>query len=296
MTLLRKTHSEIFYVSLLTPVIALMVLVIFFPVLDTIRLSFFNASFVKPGLQAPFIGLENYREALGKPLFWHSLWVTVKWTVGSIVFQFGLGFALALLINQRVRARNTVRSFFIIPWMIPGAIAALMWKWMYHGSIGLVNVMLIKAGIVGDSVPWLADRRTVLAACAIVNVWRGSPFFMVMLYGGLQTIPRTLYEAAAIDGAGGMYRLLHITIPMLMPLIATLVIFGFIQAFNFIDIVLVLTRGGPANHTLTLPIYSWRSAFTDLRISYGATISVLMCLSLVVFVVLATIWRKRRER
>jgi multiple sugar transport system permease protein len=278
---------------LLLPVLLVMVLIIIFPVLDTARLSFFNASFLKPGLDAPFIGLRNYHEALTKPLFWRSFWNTLKWTSTSIIFQFGLGFLMALLVNQNLFGRNLFRSLFLLPWMLPGALAALMWKWIYHGSIGLLNYVFLKVGIISDVRPWLAQPSTALWAAVLVNIWRGSPFFMIMLLGGLQTIPKDLYEAAEIDGANFVRKFINITVPILRPLIITLFIFGTVGAFNFLDIVLVMTRGGPANHTMILPLYSYLLAFFENRIGYAATISVLMCFILFLFSIVVFNLRKK---
>lgn len=293
MNRISKRFDKKFPYLLLLPVLLVMVLIILFPVMDTVRLSLFNASFVKPGLDAPFIGFQNYREALNKPLFWRSFLNTLKWTVTSIVFQFALGFLMALLVNQNLYGRNIIRSLFLLPWMLPGALAALMWKWIYHGSIGLLNYILLKTGIISDVRPWLAQSSTALWAAVLVNVWRGSPFFMVMLLGGLQTIPKDLYEAAEIDGANFIRKFTSITVPILRPLIITLFIFGTVGAFNFLDIVLVLTRGGPANHTMILPLYSYLLAFFENRIGYAATVSVLMCLILFLFSTIVFSLRKR---
>ena len=293
MNRISKRFDKKFPYLLLLPVLLVMALIILFPVMDTVRLSLFNASFVKPGLDAPFIGFQNYREALNKPLFWRSFWNTLKWTATSIVFQFALGFLMALLVNQNLYGRNIIRSLFLLPWMLPGALAALMWKWIYHGSIGLLNYILLKTGIISDVRPWLAQPSTALWAAVLVNVWRGSPFFMVMLLGGLQTIPKDLYEAAEIDGANFIRKFTSITVPILRPLIITLFIFGTVGAFNFLDIVLVLTRGGPANHTMILPLYSYLLAFFENRIGYAATVSVLMCLILFLFSTIVFSLRKR---
>lgn len=267
---------------LIMPVLIIMVLVVLFPVLDTVRLSFFDVSFIKPGLKTPFIGLNNYIKILKGSQYWRSSLITIKWTLSSIVFQFALGFGLALLVNSKIRGRIVIRSLFLIPWMIPGALAAIMWKWMYHGSIGLINYILLKVGIIENSIPWLSTSSALWPA-VLVNVWRGSPFFMVILLAGLQTIPKEIYEAAKIDGAGHFKQFTKITIPLMKPIIITLLIFGTVQAFNFLDIVMVLTGGGPANHTLLLPLYAWRLAFFDIQIGYSATVSILMSIFLIIF-------------
>ncbi|ADK79874.1 carbohydrate ABC transporter permease [Sediminispirochaeta smaragdinae] len=182
----------------------------------------------------------------------------------------------------------------LVPWMLPGALAAIMWKWLYHGSVGLINQMLLRMHIISAPIPWLASTQFVLISVVLVNVWRGAPFFMVMLFGGLQTIPNELYEAAMIDGAGSFTSFRNITIPLLKPLILTLSLYGFIGAFNFIDIILVLTKGGPAHHTLTLPLYVWQLAFVDMKISYATAVCVLMCLFLVVLLGIMMLFLKKR--
>lgn len=286
----------------LLPVALIMGAIILFPVLDTFRLSFFDASFIKPGLDSPMIGFGNYIEALNDNQFWSSFKITLNWAFLSVIFQFTLGMYFALLFNTRAGKLKhsdlllrVLRSLFLIPWMVPGSLAAIIWKWMYHGSVGLINHLFLSIGIIDQTIPWLASSETVLWACLVVNIWRGTPFFMVMLLGGLQTVPKHLFEAAKIDGASSVSSFIHVTIPHLRSLIMTLLIFGFMGAFNFLDIILVLTRGGPANHSLILPLYAWLAGFYENRIGYSATISVLMCIILVIFTALITVLRKGED-
>jgi multiple sugar transport system permease protein len=274
----------------LLPALLVVVAVLVFPVVDTVRLSLFDASFISPGLEAPFTGLGNYVDALTDGLFWESLLITLQWAFGSVILQFLFGLYLALLFKAKSDRSDrgqlvikVLRSLFLIPWMIPGSLAAIIWKWMYHGSIGVINVIFMSLGLIDHTQPWLSDGSTVLWSCLVVNVWRGTPFFMVMLLGGLQTVPKDLYEAATIDGASKPNAFLHVTLPHLRPLIVTLLIFGFMGAFNYLDIILVLTRGGPANHSMILPLYSWMAAFFENRVGYSAAISVLMCVVLAVY-------------
>ena len=298
----RRTTENMKSSLFLLPVFLIMAAVIVFPVFDTVRLSFFNASFIKPGLDAPFTGFGNYARALSTEQFWRSFGITLWWAFGSIFFQFALGFYFALLFNARAaRIKHSdlllkiLRSLFLIPWMVPGSLAAIIWKWMYHGSVGLVNTVLLALGIIHETKPWLASADTVMWSCMVVNIWRGTPFHLVMLLGGLQTIPRQYYEAAKIDGASAISSFFHITVPYLRSLIITLVIFGFMGAFNFLDIILVLTRGGPANHSLILPLYAWLSAFFENKIGYSASVSVLMCVILAVFGIGISFFRRDNE-
>jgi multiple sugar transport system permease protein len=175
-----------FAYALIAPVVAIMLLVIVFPVLDTARLSFFNATFIKPGLDAPFIGFKNYFSALNDKLFWRALWITAKWTIASIVFQFALGFGLALLVNCKVRGAKVIRSLYLIPWMLPGALAALMWKWMYHGSIGLLNYVLYNQDLRMSRSPGCRNRKLCSGRAVAGECLGGAPFFMIMLLGGLK--------------------------------------------------------------------------------------------------------------
>jgi len=291
----KHNYYETNYRLFLLPIVLIMLTSILIPIVNTVRYSFLDLDFISKGAGS-FSGFRNYGKALSDPVLWKSLFITIRWTVYSIVFQFGLGFALALLLkSKQVLINKTVlRSLFLVPWMLPGALAAIMWKWLYHGSVGLINQMLLRMHIISAPIPWLASTQFVLISVVLVNVWRGAPFFMVMLFGGLQTIPNELYEAAMIDGAGSFTSFRKITVPLLKPLILTLSLYGFIGAFNFIDIILVLTKGGPAHHTLTLPLYVWQLAFVDMKISYATAVCVLMCLFLVVLLGIMMVFLKKR--
>jgi multiple sugar transport system permease protein len=252
------------------------------PMIDTIRMSFYQVSFISPGMDNPFVGLDNYRQVLGGSQFWGALKVTVIWTFFSVLFQFLIGFYAALLLHARQGMISTMaKSLFLIPWMLPGALAAIIWKLMYDGTNGLLNHLLTKAHLISAPQTWLSDPATVLGAAIAVNVWRGVPFFIIMIYGGLQTISKDIYEAARIDGANAVQRFIHLTLPELKPLLVTLLIYQAVGAYNYIDIITALTGGGPANHTMLLTLYAWQQAFAANNVSIAATISTLSCLSLV---------------
>lgn len=261
----------------------LMLFVIFIPMIDTLRLSLVNASYIKPGLDAAFVGFDNYKKVFSDNLFWKSLWTTIIWTITSVIFQFLLGFYMALLIRAREGILNKVaRSLFLIPWMLPGALASIMWKWIFNGTTGLVNFLLLGMHIISKPQMWLSDTKLVLWSAIAVNIWRGAPFFMIMLTGGLKTISKDIYEAATIDGANAVQKFFYLTLTELKPLIITVLIYNTIGAYNYIDIIIALTGGGPANHTMILSLYAWNQAFSNNRVSLAATISILSCLTLAI--------------
>lgn len=274
------------YLYVLFPVI-IMVATVLIPMIDTVRMSFYDVSFISPGMKNPFMGLENYKSVLANSTFWDSLKITLIWTVFSVALQFSLGLYTALLLNSRDGIISKIaKSMFLIPWMLPGALASIIWKLLYDGTNGLLNYMLISLHLISAPHAWLSDPKTVLAATIVVNAWRGAPFFMIMIYGGLRGISKDIYEAARIDRANAAQRFFYLTLPELKPLLITLLLYQAVGAYNYIDIITALTSGGPANHTLVLTLFAWQEAFASNKVSMASTISTLSCLSLVLFIAL----------
>jgi len=206
------------------------------------------------------------------------------WVVAAVGLQFLLGLVTALLLNQSFWGRSVARALVVVPWALPSVIIGLMWTWMYDLNLGVFNDMLLRAGLIDAPVAWLAQPSTALGAVILALVWQGFPFFSVMILAGLQTIPATYYEAAAMDGATRWQMLRYITLPSLREVIATALLLRMIWVANSLDVILVMTGGGPGYATHTLPLYAFLKAYSGMEFGYASALSLLMTLLLLVVV------------
>ncbi len=268
---------------MITPAMIVTLAIIFIPMFRTIGYSFMNYIVYKP-TEVRYNGFENYKTIFTDPLFYSSLKNTVIWIVGIITFQFLLGFITALLLNKRFIGRGIARSLILIPWVTPSVITALMWRWMYDGNFGLINQILFRLGWIDQFIPFLADMQLALPSIMFALVWQGFPFFAIMLLAGLQAIPDELYEAARIDGASTSQQFFRITIPMLKPVILTTLLLRIIWVANSLDVIVVMTAGGPGYSTYTLPVYSYFKAYKGMDFGYSSALAVLLTILLMIIV------------
>jgi multiple sugar transport system permease protein len=278
-----KRRTDLFPYSLVTPALAVTILIIFFPIIQTATMSLFNYVIWKPK-DNRFIGLGNYLQALKDEVFWISLKNTLIWIVGVISLQLLLGFATALLLNRDFKWRGLARSLILIPWVTPSVITALMWRWMYDGNNGVINDLLVRIGLLKSYFPWLANSSTALPAIMIALMWQGFPFFAIMILAGLQAIPKSLYEAAEVDGATTWQQFARITLPMLVPILFTSILLRIIWVANSMDVIYVMTGGGPGYATHTLPVYSFIRAYKALDFGYASTIAIFLTFLLIAIV------------
>jgi multiple sugar transport system permease protein len=225
--------------------------------------------------QAPFVGLANYAAVLANPLFTTAALNTALFTVGSIVFQFGIGLALAVFFSGRFLGSATLRSLLLLPWLLPLVVSGAVWRWMFDQDHGVLNALL---RLVDAPVPWLTSTEWALPAVVITNIWIGIPFNLVVLHGGLRAIPATLYEAAELDGAGSWQRFRHITWPLLRPVTGIVLMLGLVYTIKVFDVIMVVTGGGPANATQTLTTWSYALSFRDFAFGQGAAVGNLLIL------------------
>ena len=260
--------------------IAPAVLIIFgmgvFPVVYSIWLSFNDVNPMT--FDTDFIGLENYKDIFVNPEFWQSIGITLYFCVVSIVIQLILGFLVAMLLNQKFVGRGIVRALILLPWAVPTIVNANLWNWILNANYGILNRLLMKLGIISDSIAWLSDGGTAVLA-------------VTTLLAGLQTVSKSVWEAAVVDGAGAWRRLRAVYIPALKPMILVILVLRTIQAIRVFDIVYVLTKGGPANKTMVISFYSYYETFNYLNYGKGAAIAMVIAvlalvLSLVYFKVL----------
>ncbi len=278
-----KRKTDLFPYTLLTPALSATVLIIFFPIVQTAIMSLFNYVIWKPK-DTRFIGLGNYLRALTDEVFWISLKNTLYWIAGVILLQLLLGFTTAMLLNREFKWRGLARSLILIPWVTPSVITALMWRWMYDGNNGVINDLLVRIGLLNSYFPWLANSTTALPAIMVALMWQGFPFFAIMILAGLQAIPGTLYEAAEVDGASKLQMFTRITLPMLTPILFTSILLRIIWVANSMDVIFVMTGGGPGYATYTLPVFAFIRAYKGLDFGYASTIAIFLTLLLIAIV------------
>ena len=269
-------------------------IIIFIPMIYTFGLSFFNYVIWKPN-EIRFVFLGNYAKALSDEIFRISFKNTLVWIVGVIGMQLLLGLAAALLLNRNFVWRGLARSLILIPWVTPSVITALMWRWMYDGNSGVINDLLVRMGILNHYVPFLANNHTALPAIMVALMWQGFPFFAVMILAGLQAIPAELYEVADVDGARPVQKFFFITLPMITPILLTTILLRTIWVANSLDIIFIMTGGGPGYASHTLPLYSYIRAYKGLDFGYASTIAVYLTMLLVAIVTLYVIRILRGE-
>ncbi|MEM2538064.1 MAG: sugar ABC transporter permease [Candidatus Methanomethylicia archaeon] len=262
----RESLSGLFFSG---PAFIVLFLVILFPFTYVIYISFFKKIF---GAEAVFVGLQNYIETLSDPLFYHSFYVTLFYTLISVALKLLCGLGLALLLSQNFRGRSIVRTICIIPWSLPLFVVAIIFWWFFDYNLGLANQLLSK--LFNIKVPWLGVDFAVWSII-ITNVWKGIPFFMVNFLGALQTVPKQLYDAAEIDGASAWNKFLHVTLPCIKYVILVVCLLSIIWTFGEFDTVFFLTRGGPGYVTFIIPILIYYHAFSRFDLGIASAVSVL---------------------
>jgi multiple sugar transport system permease protein len=284
----ERREAWLFLLPALIPVVLFSVV----PLLRGIWLGFTDT---KAGfhIDSHFNGLHNYVRLLHDGLFWQSFRTGLIWAFGVTVIQFALAMGLALLLNERLRLRWLARTFALIPWAMPPVIVAIMWRLVYHPDAGSLNAALHWAHLIDHNVDWLGNFSTALPAVILVGVWAGMPQTTVALLAGLQSISVELHEAAGIDGASGLQRFRHVTLPGLSQVILAITSLDFIWNFNSFGLVYVLTQGGPGTKTMLPMLLSYNEAFKYGDFGYSAAMGNAMVLMIIA---LAAVYLRRRMR
>ncbi len=277
-------------VLLLAPALALLGLIVLFPIGRLIWLSFHTLRLSEPWAGQPFVGLLNYRDLWADPRFWDSLANTALIALITVPGALLVGLGLALLANLPFRRRWPTRLALLLPWALPLVFSGLIFAWFFDSSYGLVNDVLARLGVEGPI--WLSGPWTATAAICLAIVWKTSSFCALILLAGLQTIPDSLYEAARIDGATRWQRFRHVTLPLLKASIMVALIFRTVTAIQTFDIPYAMTRGGPGNTTETLAMYIHTTTLDFLDFGYGSALAVVMFL----VSMLTTAWYLRHIR
>ncbi len=276
------------------PAAVLVGLFMYWPMVDTFRESLYTTSFINP--KPAFVGLQTYEKIFGDGSFWQVVRNSIVWTIGVVFLQNIGGFLIALLLNQRLPGQGLLRSLVLLPWVLPGVVAAILWRFMYDPQLGLINSFLMRLGVIEHGAGWLADPATAMAAVVFVAFWKGFPFSTVVFLAALQNVDQEQVEAAKIDGAGAIRRLFDVVLPTILPIIVVNVLLTTILTFNYFDIIYVLTRGGPLNATAIFPTRIYEVGFGQFRFGEAAAYGSLSVLVLVLFVGLLLLVQRRQAR
>lgn len=245
-----------------------------YPIFSSLYYSMTTKHLIKPAYD--FIGLANYQAVLTDPNFFKAFLTSIMWTVVSLMGQLFIGFTAALAINRIKMGKGLYRTLLIIPWAFPSIVIALSWKWILNGVSGFIPNLLVQLGICSTQPQFLSDSSLVFLTLVFINIWFGAPMIMVNVLSALQTISQEQYEAAQIDGASKIQQFYHITVPHIKVVVGLLVVLRTIWIFNNFDLIYLITGGGPANATTTIPIYAYNMGWGAKMLGKSSAVTMLL--------------------
>jgi len=266
----RNIRVAFFFLS---PALAVLALLLAYPVVYSIWLSLTDARLSAGQLDAPFVGLENYSRMLSDKAVGAALLNTIYFTVVEVLSVVLLGLLTALLLNHPLARWSGFRVLLLLPWAIAPVANAVLWKWIYNSNYGILNTLLRELGIIETNKTWLGDPFGALNMILIVDIWKSTPFIAILLLAALQNIPKSLYRAARVDGASTWEAFRYITLPSLKTAIAIAVVLQTIWSLRTFDLIFVLTKGGPADGTVVMNFLAYRVTFNFLNFGYGAALA-----------------------
>ena len=274
-----KRPIDVLPYLLIAPIGLILAAIAVYPALDAIWLALTDASLLRLS-RAKYVGLQNFVRLAHDPIFLQGLWKTLRWDVAVVSLELAIALPIALFLNLKFRGRAIVRAAVVVPYIVPPAVTALMWVYMFDGNFGVVNDMLVRAGVLDHYVSWLSDPNGSFAIVVAAMVWSGQPLMAIILLAALQAIPAELYESAMIDGANAWQRFVYITLPQIMPTIWFIVLLRMIWMSNHIDMIFIMTRGGPGFSNYTEAVYSFMLT-QQFNIGYSAAVAVTLAIVLV---------------
>ncbi|HIF23606.1 MAG: sugar ABC transporter permease [Gemmatimonadetes bacterium] len=277
---LEKRYARI-GVVLIAPTVLVFCAVILYPLISAIYLSLF--SIYTPTLAGEWVGVDNYTALLASGDFWNAALNTLIWTVGTLMLQLVFGVAMALLLNQSIVFQSLARSLVLFPYFLSTVVAVLVWRWLFNDLYGILNHVLLIAGLIDAPVNWLGQMPNAMISIILVGAWKYFPFVVIVVLARLQSIPEQLYEAATIDGAGPFQRFTDITLPQLRDVLVVVVLLRAIWDFKEFDLIYLMTGGGPVRATQTLSLLVYEEAFRLNRMGMASTYAVAMMLVLLGF-------------
>lgn len=262
-------------------------LLIIYPLITTVKLSFQNVKFIGSLTDDPGLTLENYTKLCSNTDFWNALGRSVLFTFLALSLSFLIGLGLALLLNKKFRFQKCVRTLILLAWPIPGVIVGLLFIWLFDANYGIINMILKSMHLIDRNVKWITMGNTAKITVITATIWKSYPFFTLTLLAGLKGISSDYYEAASIDGANGWQRFVNITLPALKSVIVTSLLLNGLWIFRNYDLVYTITGGGPNQATETLPLLLYNQAFKYYNMGYASAVGMVSLLVCSVFVILA---------
>ena len=262
------------------PALVIVGALLIYPIFSSSFFSLTTKHLTKPNYK--FIGFANYISVLSDPDFYKSFLISVLWTVCSLLGQIAIGFSAALALHRVKCFKGIYRILLIIPWAFPSIVIALAWKWILNGVSGFIPHILVNLGLAKELPQFLSDGGLVFGTLIFINIWFGAPMIMVNVLSALQTIPTDQYEAAQIDGASKLQQFKHITLPHIRVVVGLLVVLRTIWVFNNFDLIYLITGGGPANATTTVPIYAYNTGWGIKLLGKSSAVTMLLLLFLLI--------------
>lgn len=283
----KRRRDGLFIFFMLLPSVVMVLIFSYYPVLRGIPMAFQRYS-LWDLFNTPFVGLDNFRTLFARPDFMITLPNTLQWVISSLAGQFIIGFALAMFLRRSFRGRGIYQGAVFFPWAVSGFMIGILWRWMYNGSYGVINDILIRFQIVdrADPVGFLSDRRYAMWSCIAANIWYGIAFFAIMIQAALQGVPEELYEATEVDGASKFQQFVHITLPFIRPVISLTILLRVIWIFNFADLIYALTRGGPGGATEIMTSYQLNLVMFGNDYGLAAAMGVILTLIMAAFTII----------
>lgn len=267
---------------LLTPVLVVMLVLVIWPFVTAVWIAFTNKAI---GTEGTWVGLANFAQVVSSPRFVRALQNSLVFTIVALALKFVLGMAMALVLNQAFVGRNVLRAYFLVPWVLPGFVAYMTWRWFLDPLQGVLNYALTDLGLISYPLEFLSSPSMALPSVIAAHVWRSFPFFGVAFLAGLQNIPAELYEAAAVDGASSWQKFRFITLPGLRHVILVVLMLSTIWTFNAFEPVYLLTGGGPADATMVYTVLAYEMGIVNMRLGEAAAVPVLILPVLGLFIV-----------
>lgn len=281
----NKAQDLGMYLFLVLPAVLLLSFTIFYPVVKSAFTSFFNSSLLNLKVMT-WNNFKHYKDIFAdffKGEFWHSFLLSNRFAFTVVILQLIISVIFAIILNENIRGKKVMRSILLMPWVIPTAVTALLWMWIYQPDYGVLNYILKVTGISTTPIRWLGSIDTALVSVMVVALWKQLPFMTIMFIAGMQTIPADYYEASSLDGATKLQNYYYITIPFLKNIIKSSTLVAIIENFKMFPLFWLMTQGGPINSTTTLSVLTYQTSFVSMDLGKGATIGVLWIIFLVLF-------------
>lgn len=277
-----RARIDLFPYLLVAPAVLLVAAMTVYPAIFAIRLSLMDVDLLKFTRGGEFIGLQNYVDAFQDEIFIEGLWRTARWVVTVAGSQMLVALPIALFLNTRFAARALVRAAVLIPYIVPAAVVAIIWRFMVDANFGVINDILLRLGVIDAYRAWMGQPLAAFFVISFAMIWAGFPFYAISLLAALQVISDDLYEAARIDGAGGWQQFRFVTLPLILPTILLLLLLRTIWLSHNVDLIFLMSEGGPGYNNYTVAIYSFILTWSRLEIGYPAALAIMLAIVLLI--------------